>query len=112
MQSLIDWNEVVHILEVPEQPDAYFYLLTVDVGARSLHIDPFRKDQAVAAQKAYDAAEKRTEKDESIQVVLVSVEDIAALRKAYPSYYVDTKDFIAAVERELTRGRRKKRTKA
>ncbi len=101
IRDLRDWNDVVHILEVPDRPNAYFYLLTVDIAKRSLHVDPFRKDQAVSAQQAYDAAEKRTEKDENIQVVLVSVEDMEALRKAYPSYYTDTKDFIKAVTQSI-----------
>jgi ppGpp synthetase/RelA/SpoT-type nucleotidyltranferase len=101
MRNLADWNEVVHMIEVPDKADAFFYLLTLDVSRRTLKVDPFRRDQAVAAQKAYDAAEKATEKDENTQVVLVSVEDVAALRKAYPSYYVDTQGFISAVKREL-----------
>jgi ppGpp synthetase/RelA/SpoT-type nucleotidyltranferase len=105
MQNLADWNEVVHMIEAPDRPGAYFYLLTVDVARRTLRVSSYRKDQAVAAQRAYDAAEKETEKDENIQVVLVSVEDVAALRKAYPSYYVDTQDFITAVQRELKRNR-------
>lgn len=103
MQNLTDWNEVVHMIEVPDRPHAYFYLLTLDVAKRNLKVSSFRREQAVAAQEAYDAAEKATEKESNIQVVLVSVEDVAALRKAYPSYYVDTKDFITAVERELKR---------
>lgn len=70
----------------------------------------FCHDLAVAAQTAYDKAEKDTERAENTQVVLVSVEDIAALRKAYPSYYVDPKDFIAAVTRELGfEGKRKRK---
>jgi ppGpp synthetase/RelA/SpoT-type nucleotidyltranferase len=101
MRSLSDWNEAVHMIEVPDRPDAYFYLLTLDVSRRTLQVDPYRKDQASTAQKAYDAAEKNTEKNENIQVVLVSVEDVAALRKAYPSYYIDTLEFIAAVKREM-----------
>ncbi len=105
MQNLTDWNDVVHMIEVPDRPNAYFYLLTIDVDKRTLTISSFRRDQAVAAQKAYDEAEKTTEKNANIQVVLVSVEDVAALRKAYPSYYVDTKGFIAAVQRELRRGK-------
>ncbi len=90
MQNLSDWNEVVHMIEVPDNPHAYFYLLTVDVANRTLKVSSFRRGQAVAAQEAYDAAEKTTEKEANIQVVLVSVEDVAGLRKAYPSYYVDT----------------------
>jgi len=37
-----------------------------------------------------------------MQVVLVAVEDLDALRKAYPNYYADTKDFIRAVRREIS----------
>jgi ppGpp synthetase/RelA/SpoT-type nucleotidyltranferase len=111
MRNLSDWNEVVHMIEVPDEPDAFFYLLTLDVTKKTLNVNPFRKYQAAAAQEAYDAAEKATEKDENVQVVLVSVEDVAALRKAYPSYYVDTQDFISAVHRELNKrgGRRRAR---
>lgn len=101
MRNLADWNEVVHMIEVPDRPGAFFYLLTLDVSRRLLKIDPFRKDQSAAAQQAYDAAEKASGTDQDI--VLVSVEDIAALRRAYPNYYVDTRGFISAVERELRR---------
>lgn len=100
MASLREWNNVVHFLEVDENPDAYFYLLRVDVGRGSMNIRAFSRDAAVTAQQAYDKAEKDTERDANTQVVLVSVADIDALRKAYPNYYVDTKGFITAVEKE------------
>ncbi len=50
---------------------------------------------------AYDKAEKDTERDPNTQVVLVSVDHVDALRKAYPNYYVDTQGFISAVEKEM-----------
>jgi len=59
--------------------------------------------QAVASQRAYDKAEKETETDPSVQAVLVSVEDLDSLRKAYPNYYVDTKGFMDFVDAELLR---------
>ncbi|MGH9690081.1 MAG: hypothetical protein ACRD4C_03070 [Candidatus Acidiferrales bacterium] len=62
----------------------------------------FKKDQIEAAQAAYEKAEKETENSPNMQVVLVAVEDLDALRKAYPNYYVDTKDFITAVRREIS----------
>ena len=52
----------------------------------------------------YEQMEKETENDPNTQVVLVSVEDLASLRKAYPNYYVDTSGFIAAVEAEIGKG--------
>jgi ppGpp synthetase/RelA/SpoT-type nucleotidyltranferase len=107
MASLSDWNDTVHLLEVKETPGAHFYLLVLDPEKRTLNVDPFKKEEAVRAQKAYDKAEKDTERYPNTQVVLVSVDDLDALRKAYPNYYVDTKDFIVAVEREMSSGARK-----
>jgi ppGpp synthetase/RelA/SpoT-type nucleotidyltranferase len=101
MQSLGDWNDTVHLLEGEEHKEAYFYVLILNLEKRTLTLESFRRDQAVASQRAYDKAEKETETDPNFQVVLVSVEDLESLRKAYPNYYVDTKDFISAVEREI-----------
>lgn len=103
MSSLSDWNDTVHILEDKESPKAHFYLLTLDSEKRTLGIDPFTAEEAFTSQKAYDKAEKATELNPNVQVVLVSVDHVDALRKAYPNYYVDAKGFITAVERELIR---------
>ncbi len=101
MTSLRNWNDTVHILEGQDPGEAHFYLLTLNSEKRVLNVQRFRKDQAVASQKAYDKAEKDTERDPNVQVVLVSVDDLASLPKAYPNYYVDTKAFIASIEREI-----------
>jgi len=53
------------------------------------------------AQERYRLTEKETEGDSRIQAVLVSVESVNDLRKAYPNYYVDTKEFVKALQREL-----------
>lgn len=101
MQSLRDWNDTVHLLEVREAPEAYFHVLTLDLAKRTLNVRSFRRDEAMASQAAYDKAEKETEKDPNAQVVLVSVEDLDSLRKAYPNYYVDTKGFMDSVDAEM-----------
>jgi ppGpp synthetase/RelA/SpoT-type nucleotidyltranferase len=100
MESLRSWNDLVHFVDLKRLPNAYFYLLTLDVHTRNLDVKIFSKDEAVNAQKAYDQTEKDTERDQNTNVVLVSVDDLDALHKAYPNYYVDTKGFIAAIERE------------
>jgi len=101
MQSLRDWNDTVHMLEVKEIPGAYFYVLTLDLAKKLLNIQSFRKDEAVASQAAYDKSEKSAEATPNVEVVLVSVEDLDSLRRAYPNYYVDTKGFMDSVDREL-----------
>lgn len=53
------------------------------------------------AQSQYEKAEKETENDPNMQVVLVAVDDLEALRKAYPNYYVDTTEFLHSVNRDV-----------
>lgn len=106
MRQLSDWNDTVHLLEKEKAPGAHFYMLILDPDKRTLDLKQFRKEESAEAQQAYDKAEKDTE-NPNIQVVLVSVDKFDALPKAYPNYYVDTRDFISAVQKEIkkTRGR-------
>jgi len=102
MGSLNGWNDTIHRIEDAQIPNAHAFLLVLDPTKHTLRVASFTKQAADMAQKAYERAEKDNESDPNIQVVLVAVEEIDALRKAYPNYYVDTRDFIAAVEREIS----------
>jgi hypothetical protein len=73
-------------------------LLTLNLAERKLNGRPFKANEAYASQQAYDKAEKDNESNPNAQVVLVSVEDVDSLRKAYPNYYVDTKGFMDEVD--------------
>jgi ppGpp synthetase/RelA/SpoT-type nucleotidyltranferase len=101
MQSLTKWNDTIHRLE-PVGPGMHSFLLVLNPTELTLRVGAYTKDQLDAAQQAYEREEKANENDPNVQVVLVAVEDIAALRKAYPNYYVDTKEFIRVVQRELS----------
>jgi hypothetical protein len=101
MSRLSSWNDIVHSLEFEDTPGASFYLLTLDSVEGTLRVTPFKRKEADQSQSAYDRAEKDTEGNPNTQVVLVSVDHVDALRKAYPNYYVDTKGFISAVEKEI-----------
>jgi ppGpp synthetase/RelA/SpoT-type nucleotidyltranferase len=100
MESLRGWNDTIHLFEDADMTDAYQFLLILDPHKGSLRVMQFGKEGVDAAQRQYERAEKETEGDPAIQVVLVSVESVDALRRAYPNYYVDTRDFIRAVRRE------------
>ncbi|HEV3252951.1 MAG TPA: RelA/SpoT domain-containing protein [Candidatus Acidoferrales bacterium] len=101
MDSLRGWNDAIHYLEDADMANAHQFLLVLDPNKNNLRVTQFSKESVTAAQRAYERAEKDTENDPTIQVVLVSVESVDALRKAYPNYYVDTRDFIKAVQKEI-----------
>jgi hypothetical protein len=62
-----------------------------------LDTTPFKSDELQAASEAYLKIERQMESLPEIQAVLVSVEDVTALRDAFPNYYLDTSAFIGAI---------------
>ena len=96
MITLAGWSETIHLVEDGRMVGAYT-LLILDTGKRTLRVRTFGKDKAIEAQKDYEKEEKNAEDNSNVQVVLVAVQSLDLLRKAYPNYYVDTRDFMAAI---------------
>ena len=101
LQSLWGWNNTIRLLEDEEAPSGDVFLLRLDTAKRTLNTRSYAREALDAAQRDYELAEKETEKDPNTQVVLVAVEDLDALRRAYPNNYVDTSGFLDAVTREI-----------
>ena len=99
---LLAWNDTIHHIEERAKTNAHSFLMVLDPTSKTLRVWSFAQDQQVEAQEKYKEQEKETESDARIQVVLVSVDSALALPKAYPNYYVDTKGFVSALQRELT----------
>ncbi len=77
------------------EPDAVAYILELDSQKKRTRTFPFISPE-VAAER-YMAMEKKNLTKRHIQTVLVSVDSIAALKSAYPSYYLDAHRFIDTV---------------
>lgn len=83
---------------VEKKSDSKFYLVTLDPVAMVVNVKGFKAAETQLANKEYTDAEKALAGDDSAtQVVLVSVSSISALKKAYPNYFLDTKDFLDEV---------------
>ena len=63
---------------------------TVEVGSEKANADYTDAEQAAVATG-------------NMQVVLVSVDSLAALKKAYPNYFLDTDRFIALLKEFLAK---------
>ena len=96
------WSATMHRLEERKLSGAHTFLLRLDTANRTLSITPFKADELLAAQARYLELEKETEGNPQIQLVLVRVDSVDALRSAYPNYYVDSSAFIEAVRREIS----------
>jgi Region found in RelA / SpoT proteins len=97
---LSGWNAAIKHQETTA-PNASAFLLELNMTKKVLKIMPFEEYQMASAQLQYLAREKETEKSPEIQVVLVSVDSLTALKRAYPNYYMDTTVFISLIRQEL-----------
>ena len=82
--------------------DAHYFLLTLDPSTKKLEVVGYSRGELQKASDAYLAVEKAN-KGSNKDTVLVSVDSLSALRKAYPNYFLDTKFFstlAAAAVRE------------
>jgi len=88
--------------QVEKRDDSKFYLVTLDPIALTVNVKGFKGSETERANKEYTLAEKGlTDTDAATQVVLVSVSSVSSLRKAYPNYFLDTKEFLGEVTKVL-----------
>jgi len=85
---------------IVENKEGHYFLLELDLEKRTVRTTVFQKNQMVEAQEKYLEVEKAN-KDTDNQAVLVSVDSLAALPKAYPNYYLDITEFVKVLKKIL-----------
>lgn len=75
-----------------------YFLITLNFKSKTLHIDRFPESKLDNANSEYSNLEKKYLNDPSVEIVLVSVNDINNLSKLYPNYFLDTQDFIGYLD--------------
>jgi hypothetical protein len=78
-----------------------YYLLNLDPSQSEIRVDSYSKRELDRALDEYLALETSSSGTSGRDVVLVSADSVAALQKAYPNYFVDTRVFIGLVEDAL-----------
>jgi ppGpp synthetase/RelA/SpoT-type nucleotidyltranferase len=79
---------------------AHYFLL--ELSPDLIKVTGFKFGQHQEAQTRYTEAEKNIANDEKSDAVLVSVDSIASLRRAYPNYFLDTGAFADLLDGALT----------
>ncbi len=84
-------------IETNKFPGDYF-IIHIDVQKKIVQIRSYKKTNLDIASTDYLEIEKSIQNTENA-VVLVSASSIKSLKKAYPSYFLDTSEFISALEK-------------
>jgi ppGpp synthetase/RelA/SpoT-type nucleotidyltranferase len=89
------WMKSIKLFDdFKNKKNMYFYLLELDTVLERLNISAFTKRQEQKALSAYLEAEKKIYNKKEYDVVLVSADNVSNLKKAYPNYFLDTKEFL------------------
>lgn len=80
-----------------EQYSDDFYLVIIDFTKSVVNVSGFKDSEQEEAFEKY-AIEESTAQEGLKAVVLVSVDNIRDLKEAYPSYFLDTSEFIHVLE--------------
>jgi hypothetical protein len=93
------WTSAINELEQKKRKKSkeHFYLLELDIIGRKLSISTYAESEKDKAIMDYSRAEKKYGGDKEYDVVLVGADTLHDLRKAYPNYFVDTKEFLSYI---------------
>jgi len=98
-KKMKQWTESVKYFDnFKNKKNIQFYLLELDTVLERLNISAFTKKEEKVALIAYSSAEKKIYNRNEYDVVLVSADNIKDLKKAYPNYFLDTKEFLKYLE--------------
>lgn len=100
-RRLEGYGTALRTLEDPSAAGADFFLLALDPTEGTVSIRGYARTELERATADYLKVEKSLEARPGAEAVLVSVDSIAALQRAYPNYFLDTRAFLKALQHAL-----------
>ena len=84
--------------EVGKIDKGKYFLIVLDTLYRNITITAYSKMQYAAANQDYTLTEMAIKQDSTKEAVLISIDKISALKKAYPNYFLDASNFVSKIE--------------
>ena len=83
---------------------AYLHLILLNLDEKRLRITEYKQSDSEQAKQRYAFLENKIYSESlNWDVVLVSVDNIDKLKKAFPNYYLDTNEFIRSVQKYIAK---------
>lgn len=95
-----DTLKALRISNIQAQKENYqngYYILNIDFKRQVVTVTAFSKDNEEKATMMYSDLEQQVQYDKNA-VVLVSVPKMKELQEAYPSYFLDSTEFLMALD--------------
>jgi len=103
LATLKNYSQAVQVALEGTLKGHYYFLLRLVPQEGRMVVTGFPKKMLEEASKRYTEVEKEIVGKPGAEAVLVSVESMAQLRRAYPNYFLDTDAFLDEVKEAVTR---------
>jgi hypothetical protein len=100
VNALRRYQTALGALDMPEMRGAYYFLMHLQPEKEVIQVIQYRKEQLQQATERYLEVERALKEPD--EAVLVSVESLSALRRAYPNYFLNTQAFTDAVAQAIS----------
>ncbi|MBU0459539.1 MAG: RelA/SpoT domain-containing protein [Nanoarchaeota archaeon] len=99
INRMLGWAHSIKPFERMKAKNKYYYcLLELDTKASKITITGFSKRLEKKALEQYSEAEERNRGRKEYDVVLVGADTIEDIKKAYPNYFVDVREFVKRIK--------------
>jgi len=103
LATLKNYSQAVQVATEGTLKGHYYFLLRLVPQQGKMTVTGFPKKMLEEASKRYTEVEKEIAGQPGAEAVLVSVESMSQLKRAYPNYFLDTDAFLAEVKEALKR---------
>ena len=97
VEHLTAYQTALSVVKHPGLAGNHYFLLELRPAERTVMVTGYKKGEVEEASRQYQETERKGDSD----VVLVSVDRVAALERAYPNYFLDTRIFTHEVRRAI-----------
>jgi len=95
IKTMEGWTEILRVFGIKDYPKDYkFFLMEIDVSQERLTVTAFKEEEEDKAIETLERLEKKNSERKEYDIVLVGADTIDDLKKAYPNYFADTKEFL------------------
>ena len=102
IKLLRGWAASVSWIQEGRIDQAHYYVIDLNIRDWSMRLSGYNNRQLPQAQAHRASRELEIKDDPSINVVLIAADQLEQVRRAYPNYYLDTRMFLAELERAIS----------
>jgi hypothetical protein len=95
------YGSLVDSVPTMQELDHAHYLLVLDLDKKQTMVKGFGQTELAQAADELSKIEKQSVANPMVDAVLVSVDSLTALYKAYPNYFLDTTAFMVVLSEVL-----------